>query len=410
MPSIAQDLPFDVLISIFQAVLTTSCERVQEELMEWPVAASSPTVRALSLVCRGWRAAGQSTLWRSVVFSHKKQCQLFIRTARDRPDLAKQVRAVSVGRLQRQPVENDNSDAAWAELSALMLDALAECRQCRHLHIAPLHEAVATRVFDVIREQPLPLHSLITRLFDAHRGLAPDLCIAFYLNIFDLFDRLPKFTHYEINFRPPYLPTREEVALPVLPSSSITSFHSTVNSVEAFLQALRMMPLLKILNVYTEWSMDDAEASSVFASLKHLEELRVESNVPATAGDGGNFWLNRLLPSYPLLRRLSVTEQDALPCQFSAPPPSLELLEFIHFGARPDSRFYEFEELLDAASADQSRFAALEFIFVADEEAFNQTVDPEDVQDLVRKYAERGVKFSVVHEIMELPERRIVEF
>ncbi|GAA5892907.1 hypothetical protein JCM6882_006891 [Rhodosporidiobolus microsporus] len=419
-PSIAQELPYDVLLEIFRWVAYLSSERIAEELMEWPHTAADPTFRSLSLVCRHWRDAGQSFVFRSACFTTAPQCRLFLRTARDRPDLADQVRAASVGRLDPYPVPDEGSkeDGEWEELSTLMLDCLEACRQVHHVHVAPLHYPTAFRVFEVIRTQPLPLQSLILRLFDAHRNIPPQACIDFYLSVFDLFDRLPSFTHFEINFRPPYLPTAEDLALPVLPVSSVTSFHSTVNSVEAFLQALRMMPLLKILNVYSEWAFDPQEATAVFGALKHLEELRVESNVPSTVatatGRGGNpaggdnVWLDPLLPSYPNLRKLSVTEQDALPHQFANPPPSLELLEFIHFGARPDGRFFDFELLLEE-SPPSARFCAVEFVFVADEEAFNRNVSPEDVRRVCQRYADKGVKFRVEHEIMELPEKKIVE-
>ncbi|GAA6028012.1 hypothetical protein JCM8097_001829 [Rhodosporidiobolus ruineniae] len=416
----AQQLPYDILLEIFSWLAYVSCERVEEELMLWPVTSTSPTMRALPLVCRSWRDAGQSFVFRTVVFDSKDQCRLFLRSAQERPDLAEQVRAASVGRLDPVPipVEEDEPNGDWQELSELMLECLGKCTQCRHIHVAPLHYPTAFGIFETIKRQPIPLQSLILRIFDAHRNLPPQDCIDFYLNVFDLYDRISSFSHFEINFRPPYLPTREEVSVPILPVSFITTFHSTVNSVEAFLQALRMMPHLRILNVYTEWAFEAEEASEVFGKLVHLEELRVESNVPITAataqGRGGNpagqdnFWLNKLLPTYPTLRILSVTEQDALPCQFTEPPPALEKLEFVHFGSQPSTRFFQFEELLDL-SPDAKQFAACEFIFVADEEAFARTVDEEDVIRLVAKYAEKGVTFGVSHEILPLPEKRLVE-
>ncbi|GAA5844331.1 hypothetical protein JCM11251_001720 [Rhodosporidiobolus azoricus] len=420
-PLIAQDLPYDVLLEIFGWLAYTSSERIAEELLEWPHTAVDPTYRSLALVCRNWRDAGQTWVFKSIVFSTTEQCRLWLRTATERPDLAAQVRVASVGRLDPYPVPDEGSreDGEWEELSNLMLDCLAECKQLHHLHVAPLHYPTAFRVFEVIRSQPIPLHSLILRLFDAHHDVPPQACIDFYLSVFDLYDRLPLFTHFEINFRPPYLPTRDDLYLPVLPVSSVTSFHSTVNSVEAFLQALRMMPALKILNVYSEWAFEPNEATAVFGALTHLEELRVESNVPSTlataTGQGGNpsgqenMWLNALLPKYAKLRKLSVTEQDALPQQFVEPPPSLELLEFIHFGARPDLRFFDFEDLLEQEREPSSRFCAVEFIFVADEEAFARNVSPDDVNRVNQLYADKGVRFRVEHEIMELPEKKIVE-
>lgn len=118
-------------------------------------------------------------------------------------------------------------------------------------------------------------------------------------------------------------------------------------------------------------------------------------------------WLNALLPKYKKLRILSVTEQDSMPSIFSNPPPSLEFLEFIHFGATPSDRFFEFEELL--RDTTHGKFSAVEFVFVADEEAFERTVSQEDVDRLVKAYAEKGTSFRVEHEIMELPVRRFVD-
>lgn len=115
-------------------------------------------------------------------------------------------------------------------------------------------------------------------------------------------------------------------------------------------------------------------------------------------------WLNALLPSYKKLRVLSVTQQDAMPSIFSNPPPSLVALEFIDFAATPSDRFFEFEELLK--NTPHGKFSAVEFVFVADEEAFARTVRPEDVDRLVKAYAEKGTSFRVEHEIMELPARR----
>lgn len=124
----------------------------------------------------------------------------------------------------------------------------------QHVQIAPLHPDVAPEVFSTIRSLPLPLHSLLLRIYDAHHDLPKQQCIDFYLACFDLFDLIKDFSAFEINFRPPYLPTREEVWVPNLPVSNITSYHSTCNSVEAFLQSLRMMPRLKRLAIYLEWA------------------------------------------------------------------------------------------------------------------------------------------------------------
>ncbi|GAA5861220.1 hypothetical protein JCM8547_008523 [Rhodosporidiobolus lusitaniae] len=415
--SLAQSLPYDVVLEIAREAATSTCDQLEGELIAWPVTSVCETIHHLPLVCRAWKDAGQAYIFRGIVFATRRQCEGFLKTVKERPELADQVRAVSVGRLLGHPAQRDDpaEDEDWESLSALMLECLSLCKQCQHLQVAPLHPSLAAQVFETIRSLPLPLRSLILRIYDAHQDLSPQECVEFYQYCFDLFGRLP-LTHFEINFRPPYLPTRQEVFVPVLPVSPITSYHSTVNSVEAFLQSLRMMPHLKILTAYTEWAFDPAIAGPIFGALKDLEELRVESNIPASnvAGSGGNpagsdnFWLNKLLPSYSKLRLLSVTEQDALPCQFNEPPPSLELLEFVHFGPNPAQRFYDFRDLLETGRVD-GHFAAREFVFVADEEAFLRTVKQEDVQILVDEYKDKGVRFRVEFEIMEMPQRRYVE-
>lgn len=187
-----------------------------------------------------------------------------------------------------------------------------------------------------------------------------------------------------------------------------------------------MANTLRLLSLYTEYALDASIAAPIFRSLTHLVDLRFESNVslPLSLSPFNNNnakhtnrWIAPLLETaYPNLVRLSVSEQDVSPSLFAHPPPSLELLEYINFCARPDERFHEFAALArgDSKSAKATKaagvtFSAMELVFVADQQAFEEHVTEEEVRSVVEAFGRQGVRFRVVHEIGTWVEKRLVE-
>jgi hypothetical protein len=164
---------------------------------------------------------------------------------------------------------------------------------------------------------------------------------------------------------------------------------------------------LEVLSLYTEHRLDPSIAPPIFSSLIHLRQLRFESNVPTTDdASQANDWLTDVLPSFEHLTRLSVTEQDCHPSLFASPPPKLDYLELINFNARPDEYFSAFAKM---ARDPEVTFSAKELVFVADETAFGEHVEKEEVERVVEAFERKGVNLTVMHEIGKWVEKTLVE-
>jgi hypothetical protein len=138
-----QTATYDVLLIVFKHLASLDCPYIEGELVAFGATCGAPTMRGLSLVCRNWRDAGQAALWKGIVFSERKQCKLFLQSAKERPDLAKQVRAVSVGRLVKHPAQTNDpaDDKDWLGLSKLMLECLNLCHRGPFLSLSVLFAA-----------------------------------------------------------------------------------------------------------------------------------------------------------------------------------------------------------------------------------------------------------------------------
>jgi hypothetical protein len=178
-----------------------------------------------------------------------------------------------------------------------------------------------------------------------------------------------------------------------------------------------MASTLRSLSLYTEHRLDPSIARPLLRSLTHLTELRLETNAPTSssssttassslAGDHTFFWLADVLEDFPLLRRLSVSEQDCQPPDFANPALYLEHLEFISFCAKPDEAFFEFAKLAQNA---RGKVSAKEIVFVADRKAFEERVEEEEVREAVEVFEKREVRFEVVHEIRRWQENTLIE-
>ncbi|GAA5861214.1 hypothetical protein JCM8547_008521 [Rhodosporidiobolus lusitaniae] len=405
-PLSAADLPFDVLLEIAKWVGYLDSEFIEEELVCWPVTATSPAMHSLCLVSKSWSEAAQVALYRSTSFTSIDQCRLFLRTADARPDLVKHVRAVQFGVLRPLPPHEEDELQA-RELTNLMIEAAGRCKLAKHLKIYPLVPPEGLNAYRLIEE--FELDTLVLSLYDAYTVDVPtDLILEFYRRLYRhaIGHRSLKTLNY--TFRPPTNPSASDVSPQEAIVSHLTSLHVSVNAEHVLFSVLPMMAsTLLVLSIYVEKPLAKNLAISAFSQLVHLRELRLESNIAIVdQAAEQNLWLMDVIDRYPDLSKLSISEQDAHPRRFHSPPPKLRLFEFIDFSAHPDRSFGAFGEL---ARNEEASFVSAEFVFVADEAAFEKTVERSEVEEVVEAFEVKGVTFRVKHEIEEILARRMVE-
>ncbi|BGP14286.1 hypothetical protein JCM10213_004250 [Rhodosporidiobolus nylandii] len=404
-------LPYDVLVEIFSWVAhTTSARMCEEELVVWPITSTCPSLPAFALVCTAWTTPAQALLFRAVELDTMERCEQFLALAAARPDLVKEVRAVSIGRLEPQDTGGDvEEEKRRAALTTQMLRAASLCRNTKNLQVKPMYFPLALQTFDLVKSLP-QLNTIILKIFDVHVDISPPLCVEFYHALWDMLSK-PTLRHFEHNFKPPYPPQAREIAPRIRFVASITAVHITVNVPPALFETLRAVKdSLTSLSIYTEEAFDPMPAASAFGTLQQLEQFRFESNVlPSNpAYEMGNFWLgDEVIPTYSKLERLSLTEQVLLPQNFTRLPPRLAALEYVVFSATPGDSLRQLKNL---ARASQAPCVGRKLIFVADEAAFADTVDPHDVEETKEAFRAKGGSFVVAHEMNGVLTRRMVEF
>ncbi|GAA6021296.1 hypothetical protein JCM10207_002688 [Rhodosporidiobolus poonsookiae] len=418
----AQTLPYDLLLDIFSFLARDTDHWADEELIAWPITSSDPTIRGLSLVCRAWQAAGQRTLWHSVCFLHAASPTKFLAAARAHPDLAAETKAMSVGLTGPGIGTDERDDAADEKETKTQLEAVRLAVNLQHLRVLPVLNPTGLTTFGII--DTLPLQTCIVKVFDVFPSLDRDVCTQYYTSVFKLLCH-PRLVHLEHNFRPPHVPQHGEALPPPGGTSRLTHLHITVHAPPTLCDALRFLaPSLEVLSLYTEQALDPEDAADAFSTLRELRALRFESNLalgaeraahpaalqPPHSGPStppNNLWFHPILPSYGHLETLSISQDVALPLQFTHIPPSLTLLEYIDFSPAPapGARLRDFAALVRNPAAV---FSACRFVFVADEEAFRASVRVGEVEKVREALGQKGVGFEVRHGIGDLPQRKVV--
>uniref|UniRef100_A0A0K3CPS0 FGENESH: predicted gene_15.120 protein n=1 Tax=Rhodotorula toruloides TaxID=5286 RepID=A0A0K3CPS0_RHOTO len=397
-PSPASRLPTELLFRILEWMPIQYAEEVREDLVAWTITSSCPGLREMSLVCRSWREAAQSILFRSIDLARRYQVCGFIEAAKARPDLAYKCQSARIGMAYGTP-EWHASEQDQQELSDRFVDALELVPSLRNLVLRTLMRDSHDRLMHTLER--LPLSSFLLKMYDATEEFDGRALMFTPAEIYRAI-ALPTYA-FELNWRPHWDPSKTDYALPPDLSTRIQRLSVTVNSPPGFQRILRMVDKsLTSFSVYTEHPFDAQGVVAHFSALTGLRELRFESNMPAPVVKH-NRWFADVIPALKRLERLSVSEQAAPPCFIRSLPPSVKLVEYIYWDRRPDTIVDSLVEILEE-QGEGYKFGLDEFVLTVDEEAFGDTVDEETVEDLTDAFGKLGVKFRVGFDVANIPE------
>ncbi|GAA5861217.1 hypothetical protein JCM8547_008522 [Rhodosporidiobolus lusitaniae] len=289
--------------------------------------------------------------------------------------------------LNTQPASSPGEEAEGRCLTGLMLEAAGRCKQLRHLENFPLNYPEGIGFADLVKS--LPLETFVFAVYDCFPVLPPGVTTEFCHLLYEHVIAHPTLKTLVYTFRPPSNPSAGDVTPREEFTSHLTSLHVSVNAEHVFFSVLLVMAsTLLVLSIYVEKPLQKDLAIAAFSQLSL------------------NFWLTDVINHYPRLEKLSISQQDIHPRRFHSPSPSLRLFEFIDLSAHPDRSFGEFGEL---ARNEQASFVTVDFDFVADQESFEKTVKPVEVEEVAEAFDAKGVRFSAKHEIEEILQRRMVE-
>lgn len=402
-PSPASRLPTELLFRILEWMPIQYAEEVREDLVAWTITSSCPGLREMSLVCRSWREAAQSILFRSIDLARRHQVCGFIEAARARPDLAHRCMSARIGMAPATP-EWTASEEDQRELSDRFVDALELVPNLRNLVLRTLIRDSHDRLMHTVER--LTLRCFLLKMYDAIEHFDGRALMFKPAEIYRAV-ALPTYA-FELNWRPHWDPSRTDYALPPHLSTRIERLAVSVNSPPGFVRILRMASRsLTSFSVYTEHSFDAEEIVTPFSALTGLRELRFESNMPAPVLKH-NRWFADVIPCLTRLERLSVSEQAAPPCFICSLPPSVKLVEYIYWDRRPDTIVDSLIEILEEQTDGYSTLTLSEFVLTVDSEAFEDTVGSDAVEDLTDAFAKVGVRFRVGFDVANIPEMQFV--
>lgn len=389
-------LPTELLLRVFEFLPILFAHEIREDLVAWSVTSSCPNLMNLSLVCRGWRQAAQGVLYHSITLNRARQLDRFMRTIKDRPDLAERVTTAQLGLVPDTP-EWAGSAEEHGRLSDTFIDLLGRLPNLRHLFLRALTQGKRRDFHQQLRR--LPLKCMMLKFYDSHLDLRGEPLQFTPADIYRAI-AMPQLEVFELNWRPVWSgPVDFELPEELVPAVKRLSI--AVNSPPGLIRILRLVaPSLRSFNLYTEHVLDPETTGAAMAGLAHLRELRFDSQVSSTAGET-NGWFCQVLPALRKLKRLSVSDQVAQPSILKRLPASLDTLEYIYWDRRPDAILGVFEEMLDES---QQPMTLKEFFVVVDEAAYAEAVDDDLVQEVTGSFAKRGVKFRVTFEVAEIPQ------
>ncbi|GAA5942216.1 hypothetical protein JCM10213_003835 [Rhodosporidiobolus nylandii] len=402
-----QRLPPEILLRVFTFVAAVFSSTVEEDLIAWPLTSTCPCLRHCALVCRAWKGPAQNTLFHSIRFRGKAQCDQFVEVVRERPALGAKVRALCVG-LRGDPEAEKLKQEEKERLSSSMMEALSLCININILAVRLLTEASRPHFLSLV--QTLPIRNLLLKSYDTAIPITRHECYRFCT--------IPSLRTFEMNFRPRWKGPDTPRGPPVdeALSSRVESGSLTVNVPRetSHIVAFFAKGPLKRLTVYTEDALDPVAAEAGFgilAACPTLEEFRFESNIEPSDGGAAanNAWFLRLLsnPSaFPALRRLSLSDQTVPPSFLSSLPSTLHSVEYIQRFAPPAELLATFGDLAANVPLPEG---LTDITLAADEEAVTSTVDSDLVHVTTEAFARRGVRFEVRTELGEVPRKRWVD-
>ncbi|BGP20575.1 hypothetical protein JCM10213v2_008738 [Rhodosporidiobolus nylandii] len=372
-----QRLPPEILLRVFTFVAAVFSSTVEEDLIAWPLTSTCPCLRHCALVCRAWKGPAQNTLFHSIRFRGKAQCDQFVEVVRERPALGAKVRALCVG-LRGDPEAEKLKQEEKERLSSSMMEALSLCININILAVRLLTEASRPHFLSLV--QTLPIRNLLLKSYDTAIPITRHECYRFCT--------IPSLRTFEMNFRPRWKGPDTPRGPPVdeALSSRVESGSLTVNVPRetSHIVAFFAKGPLKRLTVYTEDALDPVAAEAGFgilAACPTLEEFRFESNIEPSDGGAAanNAWFLRLL-SNPV--------------------------EYIQRFAPPAELLATFGDLAANVPLPEG---LTDITLAADEEAVTSTVDSDLVHVTTEAFARRGVRFEVRTELGEVPRKRWVD-
>lgn len=409
-PSVAQLLPYDVLVRIFEQ--SARAPRQQDWgglLCGWQ---SNEDVCRLAMVCGSWRLPAEHVLYRSCSLLSAKDAASFIETTKRRTDLAAMVQFLVVGLSEEEtwPSSDDEgvtggmvTGRTQAETSALMVTALAACSRLRHFQIRPLHESAREGLLVALAETKL--ESLIC----SPRLRKPDVewtgCLFRRADIVKLV--LPTLRNFELdawtNSTDPHDPDYVEEAppSPSFPSSILSSslvtlrLRSDISDDHLFALLSACGSTLEIADIYFERIVAPAPAAEALShALGTLRELRWTTNPPIEGFAEVNLsptpLFDRVLPRFQVLSSLSISATDVSPSILSLLPPCLVEVEVQAYTYR--GPFKLSEEMIKTLANRKEKFTLKRFTVCDSEEVRSE----DNVAAMTHSCAARGIAFSFI--------------
>ena len=378
----AEALPFHVLVLIFRAARVGGHDFDHGgETVAWD---SNRSTRLLCQVCRGWYDAGTSNLYRSISIVGGDTAELFLRTLRARPELARLVRFAAVG------VVGDDDEAADAEAqSSQLLEVVESLELLAHLQVRPLHHALRPRLHAAVQSRQLTSLVLLPRTDPSDQSLYHEL---------DLFELVtPSMQYLEVDFDASSVP-HPHAPLPTFPTLALIDFRSFSSGNEfVTLELIKAAgPTLLSVSVYFEtlFSNTSLVADALAPSLSTLRNLSFLTNPTIGILEDryrrrGPHLFDRLLPSFVRLESLCTSATEVSSDVFSLLPASLRDLEIQSLNDRPAFEIGKAQEAL----RDQSIAFHL-----SDFTIWEATLREDEVERMRVEFETRGIELHYIND------------
>lgn len=267
--SIAQTLPFPVLVTILSFVLEPDGTDPEDDFgphvpehggtrTRWD---SHEELAPFLRVCREWVPPGQHVLYRSVRIIGEQQADSYLRTVERRPELAKVCRSLVLG-LERGPNgEDGRQDNGQGRVSSKLASVLELCELVQNVQLRPLHDSVGWRVSRQLRRLPLRTLVVAPRLASAYTPWTGPLFNASTLPI-----TIPCTKDLELDT----WVTQAEVSLPLSPSPPLALQNLDLSMLdipdELLAKVIRNSDRLRTFSLYAEKIFDQRLMQDAFQS------------------------------------------------------------------------------------------------------------------------------------------------
>lgn len=416
---LASRLPYDVLSRIFaESARVATQQNWGGMLFNWQ---SNEDTARLSLVCRNWTLPAQHVLYKSCSLLSRGSAIAFVKTLEERTDLAAKVQYLVVGLSEDETWPSSDDDrvvvidgttgvAGFAtgvvgrsqgETSAAMIAALRVCSNLRHFHVRPLHDSARDGLLAALK-----LTNLET-LICSPRLRKPTVewtgCMFQREDIAAL--ALPSLKNFELDAWSISLPMTpggteihpDTIEVPVAPSKIVNlrlRFDTSDEHLFALLTAAG--PTLEVADIYMERMVAaEGAALAISTALASLKDFRWTTNPPVEGfGDihlSRRPLIDRVLPHFKVLERLSISATDVSPAILSLLPSSIVDLEVQAYTYRGPFKFEE--QMLMTLDDRNVTFKNLKRFTVCDSE---EVWSDANVALMTGSCATRGIVFKFI--------------